>query len=92
MPEKIEKLRAALIELENELATLDTEDPATHDLLLRAKGDIESALLEVDHSNEIESETFIDQLTESERQFAASHPTLSGVVRRVIDVLAQMGI
>jgi len=92
MPERLESLRRALIDLENELETVDVEDHEAQALLVEAKLEIEAALAKADHPNDLESHPFIDRLTEAEASFEASHPTVAGVLRRLIDVLGQMGI
>ncbi len=90
MPERIEKLRATITELEAELASLTELDATTRELLEEAVGDMRAALDK--QSAEIEPNSLTERLRESAEAFESSHPTLYGIVSRTIDALAQMGI
>ena len=57
---------------------LDVEEDAEHGIVL---------VFEL-----LEGESLIDRLREAARNFDAEHPTLGGVVARMINALAQMGI
>lgn len=91
MPERIDKLRAALDELEQELAALDSIDPETRAVLEEAAREIHAALAK-ENAHEIEQQSLTQRLKNSVESFETSHPTLSRVVGRMIDVLGQMGI
>ena len=93
MPERLDKLRAALEDLERELSSLDSIDPETRLVLQEAKLEIEEALSHRDPSRlRIQSPTLVQRLKQAERDFEASHPTLSGIVMRMVNTLAQLGI
>ena len=92
MPERLDKLRAMLAELETELESINEVDDQTRTLLVDAKLDIENALQEHDHPSQWEPQTIIDRLSETTQEFETSHPTLSGLVQRMIHALGQMGI
>lgn len=90
MPERIEKLRATVTELEKELASLSELDAPTRVLLEEAVSELQTTLAK--QPTEIEPQSLTDQLTEAAKAFESSHPTLFGIVHRTIDALAQMGI
>ncbi|MDA1054338.1 MAG: DUF4404 family protein [Planctomycetota bacterium] len=90
MPERIEKLRAMVTELEAELAALTELDDATRALLEETVSELQATLSK--QPAEIEHQSLTERLTESAEAFESSHPTLFGIVKRTIDALAQMGI
>lgn len=90
MPERIEKLRATVSELEAELASLSELDDPTRALLEEAVTELQATLSK--KPDEIEHHSLVEQLSESAEAFRSSHPTLFGIVKRTIDALAQMGI
>jgi len=90
MPERIEKLRATVTELEAELASLTELDDPTRALLEEAVSELQATLSKP--AAEIEPQSLTERLTESAEAFEKSHPTLYGIVKRTIDALAQMGI
>jgi hypothetical protein len=92
MSERIEKLRAAVEELERELESLETVDPETQALLEEVREEIQRALEDHEEPSPAHAESLIDRLKEAGRTFDAEHPTLGGVVTRMINALAQMGI
>lgn len=91
MPARLEKLRAALTELEQELSGLDALDAPTRAMLEEARHEIETALSKQDPA-QIEHVSLVDRLETAAETFQVSHPTLAGVVQRMIDALGQMGI
>ena len=91
MPERLEKLRTALNELERELAGLDELDSRTRSMLEEARHEIETALYKQDPA-QIEHVSLVDRLETAAQTFQVSHPTLAGVVQRMIDALGQLGI
>ena len=89
MPERKEKLRETLEELEAELQSLESLDPETRDMLAEAAADIQAALHKDDAA---EHHTISERLRDTVQEFEADHPTLAGVLNRLIDGLGQMGI
>ena len=92
MPDRLEKLRVALAELERELASVEHVDEDLRQQLESVRGEINQALESDTPAEEIEPKSLIERLTAAEQQFEGAHPTVAGVVRRVIDGLAQLGI
>ncbi len=93
MPERIEKLKGIITELEAELESLDTVDAQSQAVLEKALSDLRTALGKTDSSAlTSESESLIEQLRATEENFQVSHPTLSGLVMRMINALGQLGI
>ena len=91
MPERIEKLNGIIKELEAELESLDTVDAQSQQVLEKAIEDLRTALGKTDPAS-LESESLIAQLRSAEADFELSHPTVSGLVMRMISALAQLGI
>ena len=91
MPRRLEKLRETLDELDRELASVDTVDPRTRALLEEARAEIQTALDQQD-TDQLRSQSLIDRLKDAQQEFEASHPNLSGIVMRMINTLAQLGI
>ena len=91
MPERIEKLHGIIKELEAELESLDTVDAQSQQVLEKAIEDLRTALGKTDPAS-LESESLIAQLRSAEADFELSHPTVSGLVMRMINALAQLGI
>jgi hypothetical protein len=96
MADRIEKLRATLAELEAELAELDSLDPASRARLQEVAGEISAALRRSDPDLKgLRMEpphTIPERLSENVETFRAQYPTLAGIVQRLIDGLAQLGI
>jgi hypothetical protein len=89
MPERIEKLRQTVKELEEELASVEAFDDETRQMLEEAVSEIQTVLQE---EGELEPDSVIERLRSAEQEFQVSHPTLSGIVARMIDALGQLGI
>jgi len=86
-----EQLQATLIELKAELATVDTLDNETREALEGAVHEIESVLAK--KSVEVQqSESIAGNLRDAVERFESSHPTLTGILSRLADALAQLGI
>lgn len=96
MSDRIDKLRANLAELEAELAGVDSLDPASRarleevaqeisTVLRRSNPDLRDLKLEPPH-------TFEERLSENIETFRVQYPTLAGIVQRLVDGLAQLGI
>ena len=92
MPERLENLRKLLAELEEELERVEELDDATRDRLIEVRDEIQQSLDSEEHPSEWQPEALGERLTEATYEFSASHPTLSGIVRRLVDALGQMGI
>ncbi len=92
MPQRIEKLRAIVKELEAELAALDTVDAQAHEILEAALEDLREALGKTDAAAIDSADSLIERLRTAEGSFQVSHPTLSGLVLRMINALGQLGI
>jgi hypothetical protein len=90
MSDRLDKLRAALQELETELSALDSIDDETRAALADAAAEIAVILRRGQHKRPappVES-SLQDRLV----QFEASHPQLAGILSRVLDGLHQLGI
>jgi hypothetical protein len=108
MADSIEKLKAIVRELETELHELPAVDEQAAALLQEAIREIQTVLQsrQFDARSAVErepepldedlqpdaSETVIDRLKHAAHQFENSHPTLTGILSRLIDGLGQMGI
>lgn len=91
MPERLQRLRAAIHELEQELQSLEALDDSSRQTLEEAVADIQTALREEDPS-ELDHASVRSRLDESLQDFEVSHPTLAGLLSKVVDMLGQMGI
>lgn len=91
MPERIEKLKEIVQELEAELESLETVDAESRALLEEALKDLRTALGKTD-TESLHAESMIERLRTTEEGFQVSHPTISGLVMRTINALAQLGI
>ena len=86
-----ERLRQLLQEMERLLPQLDA-DPTTRALAEEVQKDIQSIVDRDEPELGSEDEGMMERIEEAELAFEAAHPTFSSVMRRMIDVLAQMGI
>ena len=91
MSEHVEKLRATVLELEQELRSLTTVDDEARQVLQNAMRQIRTALHEEEEA-ERQRQTLRDQLQTAANDFEGSHPTLTGLLSRLVDGLGQMGI
>ncbi len=91
MSEHMEKLKATVAELEEELRSLETLDDETCEVLEEALREIQAAL-NPDETTELEAESLMDRLNDATHEFEGSHPTLTGIISRLVDGLGQMGI
>ena len=85
------QLQATLIELKAELATLDSLDEETRQMLLGTMREIESTLGK-SHPSQQPPENVVTGLRDAVDRFESSHPTLTGILSRMADALAQLGI
>ncbi len=91
MAEKLEKLRAAVEELERELHSLEELDPETRQLLEEARLEIQEALAR-EEPEALANGPLGSRLAQVARRFEATHPTMAGVLERLVNGLAQLGI
>ena len=91
MPERIEKLKLIVKELEAELESLDSVDPESQRVLEDALKDLHDAIGKKS-PDLIASDSMMERLRAAEGDFQVSHPTLSGLVLRMINALGQLGI
>lgn len=100
MPDRIERLRTTLAELEAELRELPAVDTQTRAVLEEAVAEITAVLQRTaspvpsgepveppNDDTEIES-----RWREAVADFEVSHPQIAGLLQRVINTLAQIGI
>jgi len=87
----IEKLRATISELERELRGVRSLDAESRLVLEQAVQDLRTALQKVDRSA-AERQSLVERLQESVERFESTHPSLTAILGRLIDGLAQMGI
>ncbi len=92
MDEHSQRLRATIAELERELQSGGEVDAETRARLLDAVEEIQSALHNKTSAATTEPHTLGERLNLSAAEFDVSHPTLAGLLRRVVDALAQIGI
>ena len=92
MPDRTEKLKAMIRELETELASLDSIDPETRDVLANAIAEISDTLRKKEPGSLEGQQSLVERLEEAAEGFESSHPTLSGIVGRMVNALGQMGI
>jgi hypothetical protein len=85
-----------LAELEAELAEMDSLDPDSRTRLQEVAGEISAVLERSDPDLQgLQMEpphTIPERLSENVESFRAQYPTLAGIVQRLIDGLAQLGI
>jgi DNA repair exonuclease SbcCD ATPase subunit len=92
MPQQIEKLKAIVKELEAELESLDTVDEHAQQVLEAALEDLRNALRKADSAPIESADSLIERFRWAEENFQVSHPTLAGLVVRMINALGQLGI
>jgi hypothetical protein len=86
-----EKLRQALEDLQARLAELRTIDPAVAEHLATTIAEART-LLAKESPAAAEHQGVSESFGEALRNYEASHPTLAGNLRSVVDALAQIGI
>jgi len=92
MDERLAKLRGTLTQLEAELAALGTLDDATREQLADAAEEIAASLRRGGSPKQPTRSSDQESLQDRLVEFEASHPQLAGVVTRLLDGLAQLGI
>jgi hypothetical protein len=88
---QVEKLRAAVTELEHQLGSTATLDGESRRMLEQALADIRYALQETPQSD-AERQSLLTRLNAAVEKFEGSHPTLTGTLMRLVDGLGEMGI
>ena len=91
MSEQFEKLRATITDLELELSQLDSFDADTRRLLEDAMAEIQAAIHKQDATH-LQPHFLSGRLASAAERFETTHPTLFGIVSRIVEGLAQMGI
>ena len=93
MDDRLAKLRATLNQLEAELSALGTLDDATREQLADAAEEIAASLRRGGSpKGAIKRAGKQGSLQDRLVDFEAAHPQLAGVVTRLLDGLAQLGI
>jgi len=95
MSDRIEKLRATLAELEAELNDVDSLDADSRGRLQEVADEIATALRRSNPEKELRLEpphNMREQLIENVETFRVQHPTIAGILQRLVDGLAQLGI
>ena len=91
MPERFQKLQTAVHQLESELQSAEPLDEETTEMLAEAAREIQAALNK-QNFDALEDSSIVQSLRHATEQFESSHPTLTGILSRMIDVLGQIGI
>jgi hypothetical protein len=86
------QLRERLEELHAELASTESIDDQSMELLDSVLDDIRTLLERVGDAPAEEPEGLVERLREATRQFEETHPTLAAAVGRVMDTLSNLGI
>jgi hypothetical protein len=97
MPDRLERLRATLAELHQELADLDDSEPQVRALLEGAVADLQAAIDE--HGPRLAQSlepharaSLLDRLRQAWQHYNESHPATAASLGSVIDVLGRMGL
>jgi hypothetical protein len=88
-------LRETLAELQRELRALETESAGPEALGDEAREALREAAREIERAlggRPADGESLRRRLAEAIERFEGSHPTLTGVVGRVVDALSELGI
>jgi chromosome segregation ATPase len=92
MADDLERLRSTLRELKDELHSVAELDSQTRQSLEEVVRDIHASLHDSETPHDIEHQRLTDKLRQAAHGFEESHPTLAGIVSRMIDGLSQIGI
>ena len=92
MADSANKLRDTLVELHEQLRDTRDVNDETRVLLLEVIEDIRAVISDGAPAHPDSHGTLITRLRAAEHSFEATHPTLSGVISGLIDILGQMGI
>lgn len=88
---QIEKLRATVAELEQQLRELTSVDDESRQVLEDAVREIRATLREEDRT-QIQQDSLAQRLSDLVQKFEGEHPTLTSIIGRIADGLGQMGI
>lgn len=88
---QIEKLRATVSELEQQLRALESVDDESRRVLEEAVREIRATLREEDREP-TQQGSLSQRLTDLVEKFEGEHPTLTVIIGRIADGLGQMGI
>lgn len=91
MTEHIDRIKSTVAELEDELRSIDRVDGETRAVLEQAVLDILAAL-DTAAPGERPPQSLLDRLQAAAQEFEESHPTVTGILSRLIDGMGQMGI
>ena len=91
MSEHVERLRATIRELEDELHEIGAVDPETRQLLEEALLYIDAKIQEP-RPESLDDDLLSQRVSGAAERFETTHPTLFGVLTRLADGLADMGI
>lgn len=105
MSDHNERLRSTLRELHHELEQMQHLDPDVRAQLKAAAGEIDAKLghaagapsaaaaeVQPSAADTAEDDSLAGQLTDAARQFEGEHPTLAGILQRLVTGLSQLGI
>ncbi len=88
-----EEMLQTLATLHTELAAAENLDEETRQMLKTLTGDIEKVLVSLENSSGEEiDKSMTQQLRESVIEFEVRHPIIGGLLERLTDGLANMGI
>lgn len=88
---QIEKLRATVSELEQQLRELKSVDDESRQVLEDAVREIRATLHEEDRTR-TQQGSLAQRLSDLVQKLEGEHPTLTGIIGRIADGLGQMGI
>lgn len=83
------KIQQLLVELHEQLQQKNNLDDETQGLLEQVLEDVKVTLN--GDANELETD-LSDRIEQQAVQFEQEHPTLSGILRQIIDTLGRMGV
>lgn len=98
MPDRVEKLRMTLADLERELGEIDSLDDASRLRLQEVADEISEVLRKnevaaASGNNKIKEPHGVrERVIDSLEHFRVQHPTLAGILERLVDGLGQLGI
>lgn len=82
-------LKQQLTQLHDELATGESFDPETRELLSRVSRDIERVL---DEDDDVDNASIVDRVESTALEFEVSHPRLARFLSEITDTLAKLGV
>jgi hypothetical protein len=91
MPERLRRLQTTLDDLDYELRALESLDEQTRCMLQDAAREIQSAL-DMQDPERLAPHLLAERLKNTAAEFESSHPNLSAVIGKMIDLLGQMRI